>query len=80
MIKLPWYLIVLHLCLPIGGTGATASNLRPLHYNLSLLTEVEPLKLSGNFSGEVIIRLRVWRETRTIILSNNGLQVGENVC
>ncbi|EDX17573.1 GD16024 [Drosophila simulans] len=79
MIKLPWYLIVLHLCLPIGGTGAAASNLRPLHYNLSLLTEVEPLKLSGNFSGEVVIRLRVWRETRTIILSCNGLQVGENV-
>ncbi|XP_043661165.1 aminopeptidase N isoform X1 [Drosophila teissieri] len=76
MLKLPCYLIVLHL---IGAAGAAAPNLRPLHYNLSLLTEVDPVKLSGTFSGEVIIRLRVWRETRTIVLSKNGLRVGPKV-
>ncbi|XP_044317187.1 LOW QUALITY PROTEIN: aminopeptidase N [Drosophila rhopaloa] len=58
---------------------SSVSDVRPLHYNLSLLTEVDEVSLGGTFLGEVTIRVRVWRETRTIVLSTNGLQVGPKV-
>ncbi|XP_016951611.1 thyrotropin-releasing hormone-degrading ectoenzyme [Drosophila biarmipes] len=56
-----------------------SSAVRPLHYNISLLTEVDRVRLAGTFSGEVTIQVRVWRETRTIVLSSNGLRVGPKV-
>ncbi|XP_017119434.2 thyrotropin-releasing hormone-degrading ectoenzyme isoform X1 [Drosophila elegans] len=58
---------------------STAADVRPLHYNLSLLTEVDEVNLHGTFQGELTIRVRVWRETRTIVLSTNGLRVDPKV-
>nr|XP_017002341.2 thyrotropin-releasing hormone-degrading ectoenzyme isoform X2 [Drosophila takahashii] len=75
--RLPWYSAVIFL-LPLLLTGG-ALEVRPLLYNLSLLTEVDEVSLGGSFSGEVAIQLRVWRETRSIVLSSNGLRVGPKV-
>nr|XP_016942515.2 thyrotropin-releasing hormone-degrading ectoenzyme isoform X2 [Drosophila suzukii] len=80
MLRLPWYLVVIFLLAALlGAFGYRAKTVRPLHYNLSLLTEVDGVKLAGTFRGEVTIRVRVWRETRTIVLSSNGLRVGPKV-
>ncbi|KAH8324092.1 hypothetical protein KR074_002888, partial [Drosophila pseudoananassae] len=54
-------------------------DIRPLHYNLSLLTIVDLENPKGIFRGEVTIRLRVWTETRTIVLGVNGLKIGPKV-
>ncbi|XP_070137967.1 aminopeptidase N isoform X2 [Drosophila bipectinata] len=54
-------------------------DIRPLHYNLSLLTVVDLKNPKGIFRGEVTIRLRVWIESRTIVLGVNGLKIGPKV-
>lgn len=76
-----WHLFFLYLCLnlKLSRTEEQGGDVRPLHYKLSLLTEVDAAKLEGSFSGEVTIQLRVWRETSTIILSSDGLKVDPKI-
>lgn len=54
-------------------------DIRPLHYNLSLETIVDLENPKGILRGVVTIRLRIWIETRTIVLGVNGLQIGSKI-
>ncbi|XP_017045852.1 aminopeptidase N [Drosophila ficusphila] len=94
MARSDWHLVLLQLCL-LGAPGRPAVvqevnlkqrsragsslEVQPLHYNLSLLTEVEEADLGGTIRGVVTIRVKVWRETRTIVLSSKGLKLGAKV-
>ncbi|KAH8314172.1 hypothetical protein KR067_006306, partial [Drosophila pandora] len=54
-------------------------DIRPLHYNLSLETIVDVENPKGIIKGVVTIQLRIWIETRTIVLGVNGLKVGPKI-